>query len=358
LKNTICLSRDNTVFVSQHIGDLENLATLQVFEHTIRHLQTINQISPQYVIYDLHPDYLSTQWALENMPEKCHGVQHHYAHILSVMAESGLTEPVIGVALDGTGFGTDGTIWGGEILVSDVHTFKRVAHFEKKALPGGEKAINEPWRMAVSYLLQGSETDDSPAINSFPGRIKEIKILKQMIEKGINSPQTSSCGRLFDAVAALLGLKTEVAYEGQAAVVLEHTARKSDSSKLPDIGNIIINKTDNIYQLCAGELIDQIVQHKQQGSAVSPIAMAFHQVLISGLLAVVSEISVEYNIKKVALSGGCFQNMILLSGLHSGLEARGLSVYINRQVPANDGGISLGQAYWGMINCAGNQAIE
>jgi hydrogenase maturation protein HypF len=207
LKNTVCLTKDNLAFLSQHIGDLENLQTLDAFEHTIDHLQKIFQIDPICIIHDLHPEYLSSKWALENINIAAKSIQHHYAHILSVMAEHNIIDEVIGFALDGAGFGEDGAIWGGEVMVCNLASYKRIAHFEYIPLPGGEKAILEPWRMSVSYLLKYL-TDGFEVANSFfKDRSAQINIIRQAIEKNINAPVTSSCGRLFDAVAAILGIR-------------------------------------------------------------------------------------------------------------------------------------------------------
>ncbi len=351
LKNTVCVTRDNLAFVSQHIGDLENLQTLAVFEQTIIHLQKINDIEPQSVIHDLHPEYLSTKWAHENTSARRFGVQHHYAHILSVMAEHGLRERVIGVALDGTGYGSDGSVWGGEILTCDENSFSRAAHFEYRAMPGGEKAIKEPWRMAASYILADDNLENNVLMRLFPERDTECKLINKMIERNLNSPLTSSCGRLFDAVAAILGLRDTVSYEGQAAIILESLARDASTDVLPDIGQIeIIEDGDNLV-LSPKQIIRFLIAEKLSGAPVAGLSLAFHSALISGLAEGVKRIKSITGINKVALSGGCFQNFILLEGLHDNLEKSGFQVYINREVPANDGGISLGQAYWGMNNC-------
>jgi hydrogenase maturation protein HypF len=364
LKNTICLTKDNLAFISQHIGDLENVTTLQVFEQTIQHLQKLMEIEPQHIIHDLHPDYLSTKWVQENARIPFSGLQHHYAHILSVMAECGLEQPVIGLALDGAGYGPDGTIWGGEVLLCDLHEFQRYGHFENVPMPGGEQAILQPWRMAAAYLKQYCTESGKLIRQFFPHQGQQLDLLDQMLIKKINSPLTSSCGRLFDAVAALLGLKNTVAYEGQAAIILEAQCEKP-AYRLPavrhgqvevkakdtlDIGEILIKKMDGCYLLSAEEIIPKIVKYKLQNRNVALLSNAFHNRLIAGLVKIIIQAQKETDINIVALSGGCFQNMILLENLVQHLQAQGLIVYYNTQVPANDGGISLGQAYWGMHN--------
>jgi hydrogenase maturation protein HypF len=227
LKNTVCLTKDNLAFLSQHIGDLENLKTFKAFEHTIDHLKNLFEVEPECVICDLHPEYLSTKWSQEDVEIPAKSVQHHFAHILSVMAEHDIEDDIIGFALDGTGYGDDGMIWGGEILVCNLKSFRRMAHFEYLPMPGGDRAILEPWRMAVSYLHKYFENSMDLANSFFRDRTDQISLISQAIEKKINSPYTSSCGRLFDAIAAILGIRDTVAYEGQAAIMLEALAIKA-----------------------------------------------------------------------------------------------------------------------------------
>ncbi|MGD8987083.1 MAG: carbamoyltransferase HypF, partial [Syntrophobacterales bacterium] len=223
LKGTICLTKENRAFVGQHIGDLENLETLQFLEQTVDHLRRILEVSPRLLVHDLHPDYLTTQVAEAQDELPTLAVQHHHAHVVSCMAEHGLKDKVLGLALDGTGFGADGTVWGGEILVSDESSYERVAHFEYVPMPGGAKAIKEPWRMAVAYLWAtfGEDIfqDEVQLLERWDRH--QIGVLLQMMQRGVNSPLTSSCGRLFDGVAAIAGLKDRIAYEGQAAIELE-----------------------------------------------------------------------------------------------------------------------------------------
>ncbi|RKY87220.1 carbamoyltransferase HypF, partial [candidate division KSB1 bacterium] len=224
LKNTICLTKGDKAFLSQHIGDMENYETLKSFEKSIEHLKNILEIEPEIIAYDLHPDYLSTKYALNLRNKKLIGVQHHFAHILSCMAENQLEETVIGISIDGTGYGTDGNIWGGEFLIVSEDDFERVAHFEYVPMPGGEKAIKEPWRMGLSYLYHtyGDELNNLDIKFLREIDTNDKRIILRMIEKNINSPLTSSCGRLFDGVASLISIRQNVKFEGQAAIELEN----------------------------------------------------------------------------------------------------------------------------------------
>ena len=350
LKNTVCLTRENLAFLSQHIGDLENLQTLHVFEQTIDHLQTLFEVKPEYIVHDLHPEYMSTKWVEEETTVPHRSIQHHYAHILSVMAEFGIEKDIIGIALDGAGFGEDRAIWGGEVLLCNLHTYKRLAYFDYLPMPGGEKSIIEPWRMAVSYLLKYFENGSDLAVSFFGNKSFSINIIEQMIEKRLNTPMTSSCGRLFDAVAAILGLRTTVAYEGQAAVILESIAEKTTSDFL-NIGKIEIVPENGHWILDPNEIMHNIVKYKINGKPLANISRAFHNALIDVFLRLVHILREQIDTDVIALSGGCFQNMRLLTGLYQQLEQRGFRVFTNKEVPVNDGGISLGQAYWGMHNC-------
>jgi hydrogenase maturation protein HypF len=349
LKNTVCITRGNLAFMSQHIGDLENLQTLNAFGHTIEHLSKIYEIDPGCIIHDLHPEYLSTKWAQEreNLPKKA--IQHHYAHILSVMAEHTLEDDVIGIALDGTGYGEDGAIWGGEVMVANNQSFKRTAHFEYLPMPGGEKAIMEPWRMAVSYLDKYMDDGREIAHSLFESRSEKLKIVFQAIDRSINTPQTSSCGRLFDAVAAILGIRNDVAYEGQAAILLEsHATKLSDDE--PNLGSFELIKKDDQYVISPNKIIQKIVELRRSNRDIPGICIAFHMALVGVFTQIADRVRSQTSINQVALSGGCFQNMLLLKELSERLEDKGFTVLTNKEVPVNDGGLSLGQAYWGMHN--------
>lgn len=286
LKNTICLTRDNSAFMSQHIGDLENLETLQAFENTIQHLQNLFEIEPKHIIYDLHPEYLSSKWVQDNASLPSFPIQHHYAHILSVMAEHDLSENIMGFALDGTGYGEDGAIWGGEILLCNHSTYSRLAYFDYVSMPGGDAAIKEPWRMAASYLQKNLNNGEHIALELFPDKSSQLNIIRQMIERRVNTPMTSSCGRLFDAVAAILGLRDEVAYEGQAAIMLEAVAHKSRHN-FPLIAPFEVEKKDDMRVICSNEIFEDIVKFKKQGMDIANISLAFHNALIDVFLQIV-----------------------------------------------------------------------
>jgi len=341
LKNTICITKEDRAFLSQHIGDLENIATYEFFQLTVRHMKRILDIHPEIVACDLHPDYMSTRYAMEQDKVEKVRVQHHHAHIVSCMAENKLNGDVIGLSFDGTGYGTDGAIWGGEIFVADEEKFTRKAHISYVPMPGGAAAIKEPWRMAVSYLYEafGQEFKSLrlPGLNKFDE--KKIKIIAEMIEKKVNSPDTSSLGRLFDAIAAICGIRDTVHFEGQAAIELEMAA----GEKTNDIYDYEWTSGD-IYRILPGPVIRGVVKDIENGVDICRISSKFHQTLVSLFSDLCETIRKETKLKRVVLSGGVFQNSLLLTGLFNALEKKDFKVYTHRLVPANDGGISLGQA--------------
>jgi hydrogenase maturation protein HypF len=341
LKNTICLTRGNQAFVSQHIGDLENTATEDFFRLTIQHMQRILKIEPEIIAYDLHPDYLSTRWALEQEGVQKTAVQHHHAHVVSAMAENRIDGPVIGLAFDGTGYGSDGAIWGGEVLVADEQTFDRAAYFAYLPMPGSVAAIKQPWRMGLSYLYAayGDALADLPLpfLRGIEG--KRTAIILEMIKKRINAPLTSSLGRLFDGVAALIGLRNEVAFEGQAAMELEMTAASS-----ADHAYELNWSAGAPMQISTTPIIRGVVEDLLQGTAPAVISARFHLTLVRLFTDLCDQLRRDTGLTRVVLSGGVFQNAILLRGLVRALEGKKLKVYTHTQVPANDGGISLGQA--------------
>ena len=342
LKNTFCLGKGRQAFISHHIGDLENLETLTSFREGIEHFQRLFDIYPEAIAYDLHPEYLATKYALDtDIPHKI-GVQHHHAHIASVLAEHGLSGPVIGIAADGTGYGTDGAVWGCELLVADLLGFERFAHLDYVPLPGGEQAVHQPWRMAATYLARAYGEAFLDLDIPFVRQLDRAKwrILAQMIARNINSPQTSSLGRLFDAVAALLGLRSEVMYEGQAAIELEvqaALAEFTEPTELYPFGDT----TPAILDV--NPMIRAIVYDIQQGVPTAQIAGRFHRSLAELLARACLRVGEQTGLNVVALSGGVFQNRLLLEQLLQRLEEMAFQVYINQRVPPNDGGLSLGQ---------------
>ena len=341
LKNTICLTKGDKAFLSQHIGDLENMATLDFFKLTVAHLERILEIQPNIIACDMHPDYLSTRYAKEQTQIPVIEVQHHHAHILSCMAEHKLEGAVIGLAFDGTGYGTDGTIWGGEGLVAEAKQFKRVAHLAEPPMPGSSAAIKEPWRMALSYLHatygDNLQNLDLPMLKQIEAQ--KINIIVEMMEKGVNCPSTSSLGRLFDAVAAIAGIRQQVNFEGQAAMELEMLADGQNDS----IYDIQWTSQTPI-KILPQTIIKGVVQDIQNGMSAADISVRFHRTLIVLFGEICATIRRDTDLNRVVLSGGCFQNSLLLKGLIGQLEAQHFEVFAHRQVPANDGGIALGQA--------------
>ncbi|MGZ3622239.1 MAG: carbamoyltransferase HypF [Ktedonobacteraceae bacterium] len=349
LKNTFCLGKGRQALLSHHIGDLENLETLTSFREGIEHFQRIFDIHPEAVAYDLHPEYLATKYALDtNIPQKI-GVQHHHAHIASVLAEHGLQGPIIGIAADGTGYGTDGAVWGCEIMKAELSGFERLAHLDYMPLPGGEQAVHQPWRMAAVNLAQAYGNAFSELDIPFVQQLDHSKwgILTQMIAQQINCPPTSSLGRLFDAVAALIGLRSTVLYEGQAAIELEILARQHEGSiyKQPsDFYPFTLRNRDKMPAILdVAPMFRAIVYDIQQGVLTSHIARRFHYSISELLATACSSAREQTGLHAVALSGGVFQNQLLLERLVQRLEEMAFQVYINRRVPPNDGGISLGQ---------------
>ena len=351
LKNTICLTKKNRAFLSQHVGDMEKLETLEFFQLTLSHLRRILEIEPRVLAHDLHPDYLSSKFAHEQKDIPTMAVQHHHAHIVSCLAENGIKGPVIGIALDGTGLGSDGQIWGGEVLLAGLTSFKRAAHLDYVSQPGGDAAVGFPWRMGLSYLFKTYEEDLFSLPIKFVRGLDEqdAKIIVRMARKKINSPSTSSCGRLFDAVSSLIGLRHKVAYEGQAAVELEMCQNLKEDGKYP----WGIEERNRQLILLTSEMIHSIVEDIKKGRSRGTISRRFHNTLMDMFTGACLRLRDESGINLVAMSGGAFQNMTLLKGLTQSLTSRGFRVYTHRLVPANDGGLSLGQAV-----CAGMRYLN
>jgi hydrogenase maturation protein HypF len=342
LKNTFCLARGDHAFISHHIGDLENLETLLSFEHGIDHFKRLFNMRPEVIVHDLHPEYISTKYAMALDDELVKiGVQHHHAHIVSCMADNGVDGEVIGVAMDGLGFGTDGRLWGGEFLVVDFARAERVAHLEYTPMPGGTKAIREPWRMAMSYLHRalGDEVLDLD-LDFVRRRDRRVWArLRRIIEQGMNSPETSSMGRLFDAVASLTGMRDVAHYEGQAAIELEMMADESQGGGYEfDHSGEIIGPAPVIRDIVA-DLVRRV--------PATAIAAKFHNAVAGMIFQVARRIRAERGLNRVALSGGVFQNRLLLKRTTRLLEAAGFEVFTHGRVPPNDGGIALGQAVVG-----------
>ncbi|MGO9608168.1 MAG: carbamoyltransferase HypF [Verrucomicrobiia bacterium] len=336
LKNTFCLVRDGHAFLSQHIGDLKDFKTYDYFSSEIESWKQLMRIEPQVIAHDLHPGYLSTRFATRSpIPHKI-GVQHHHAHIASVMAEHDLHEPVIGVALDGTGYGTDDTIWGGEFMVADRCDFERVAHFKHYRLPGGDKGVEEPWRMAASVLT--AEGLNEAALRKFSPAKR--RLVQKMIATGFNSPLTSSAGRLFDAVAAILGLCDVTTYEAQAAIRLESIADPRVTDRYP----FAVQTGDRPWVLDFGPTIRAILDQRRLGVAVGEISAKFHNTIAASVLDTCRFLRGQRNLNVVALSGGVFQNELLLRRTVEALQSRHFRVFTNTAVPPNDGGLALGQA--------------
>ncbi len=343
LKNTICYTRGDTAFLSQHVGDLENIESYGFFGETVHHLGQILEIKPEAIAYDLHPGYFSTQWAKKQTGLKLIGVQHHHAHIASCMAENRLDGKVIGFALDGTGYGTDGHIWGGEVLVTDYGGFERAAHLEYVAMAGGEAAIREPWRMAISYLRHHFGRDFIARDLAFlrDRNHRSVELICQALEKNINSPLTSSAGRLFDAVSALCGVRSTANYEGQAAIELEMAIDPAgDDASYPfefkdEGGRILIG---------ARPLFEAILADLAGGSSARLISRRFHNGMANALAEVARRVRKRTGLNRVCLSGGTFQNLYLLTKFQSLLQGDNFQVFTHSEVPAGDGGLSLGQA--------------
>ena len=355
LKNTFCLAKEHRAFVSQHIGDLENAETLCSFTEGIAHFTRLFDVIPQVVAYDLHPEYLSTKYALDLDGVDLVGVQHHHAHIASCLADNGADGPVIGVAFDGTGYGTDGTIWGGEFLVTDLAAFSRAGHLATVPMPGGAAAIRQPWRMAAAYLGQLAVGRDAASLPVAQRNAARWEAVVSMARRGINAPLTSSAGRLFDAAAALLGVRDEISYEGQAAIELEQLADPGEpgayaAAIAPGAG------PGEPFRASGPDLIGAVLADLAAGVAREVVAARFH----NGLAALIEDGCVllreQHGLDTVALSGGVFQNLLLLGATVSRLEARGFTVITHSRVPCNDGGISLGQAVVAAARVRGDTA--
>jgi len=353
LKGTFALGHDHHAFVSHHMGDLDHYEAACAFERDVALYESLFDCRPRRIAHDLHPDYISTRYAgrraasegLELVP-----VQHHHAHMASCMAENGLNERVIGVSFDGTGFGLDGSVWGGEFLVGDYKTFRRGAHLRYVAMPGGERAIREPWRMAVAHML-----DAQTGCASFERRVPSasIKLVQAMIAKRVNSPLTSSAGRLFDAVASIIGLRDQVSFEGQAAMQLEWEASAAQSDSTYPFELIMpTNPGADAIVIDTRPMIAAICKDADSEKSVGIISRQFHLSLAKMIACGCMSLRNEFGLEAVVLSGGAFMNALLTTEASALLKRRGFRVYRHRVVPPNDGGLSLGQ-----LAVAAHQAV-
>ncbi|NDV21578.1 carbamoyltransferase HypF [Desulfovibrio sp. JC022] len=348
LKNTLCLTKGDQAFSSQHIGDMQNLETANFWKEIRLHLQSILKVKPQLIVHDLHPDYLTTGLAEEiSLAEgiETTALQHHYAHIHAVLAENKHQGPALGLALDGTGLGEDRTIWGGECLLVDNEKLehKRLARFTHLRLPGGEAAVREPWRIAYAAAKEfGLDAN----VISIPEQFQSgLKMFDQVLEKNINCPLTSSCGRLFDAVSAMLGLCPAISYEGQAAIILEKVQDMTETEAY----ECPLDQSAESYEIRTSELFKQAFADFRNGISPAKISRRFHRGLILGLADCAEAIAKQTGIKTVGLSGGVMQNLTIAVELPEELQKRGLTPLVHRHLPPNDGCISLGQAVYGQL---------
>jgi hydrogenase maturation protein HypF len=341
LKNTIALTVGDNVFVSQHIGDLESAEASEAFRRTVSDFESLYGADYEQVVADRHPDYFSTHFA-KTLGVSLVTVQHHHAHVVSCMADNDLEGPVLGVCWDGTGYGTDGNVWGGEFLWANTDSFERAAHFRPFKLPGGDQAVREPRRAALGLLheLLGEVDFEQKApevlLESFSE--SELRVLRQMVVKGLNSPWTTSVGRIFDAVASLTGLRQTCTYEGQAAIELEHALVGGDEAEVypfrlnESVGSGIVVDWEPALMALLGDVGNNV--------SIGEISARFHNTLVEVIWKVADRIGEE----KVVLTGGCFQNLYLTEKAVRGLESRGFRAYWHQRIPPNDAGISLGQA--------------
>jgi len=347
LKNTFCLTRDRYAFLSQHIGDMENYETLRFFEQMVEQLKCTFRIEPEIIAHDMHPAYLSTRYAREQFATRDSQltIQHHHAHIASCMAENGLTgeQPVIGVAFDGTGYGTDGAIWGGEFLIADYASFRRAAHLKYTPLPGGDGAIRRPYRIALAHLWAAGvpwEERLPPVAAASPA---ERAILARQLERGVNTVPTSSIGRLFDAVSALAGVRQEINYEAQAAIELEMLVEEAMEETYTFGLEGGSGSELELEEVDAIPVIRAVAADVRAGTPAGVVAAKFHGGLAAMIRDVCLRLREETGLNKVALSGGVFQNVTLLRRTVPLLQEAGFTVYTHHLVPPNDGGVSLGQ---------------
>jgi hydrogenase maturation protein HypF len=346
LKSTVSVAKKSLVVCSHHIGDLEHLATYQAFLQATVHLCRLFGIEPEVVAHDLHPEYLSTKHALDLDLEPW-PVQHHHAHIASCLAEHGHTGTVLGIAFDGLGYGTDGTMWGGEFLVADFNGFERAAHLQPVPMPGGAAAVREPWRMALAWTVRAAGADAAARLGAaLDPRWSQVLPLALADSERRHSILTTSVGRLFDAVAVLVGLRSQVTYEGQAAIELEVLARSVPRTSAPQYPTEIVEAAspEGFDVLDPSPLIATVLTEVERGTDRSVIAAGFHEGLGRATAALGARLARRHGLDTVALSGGVFQNVRFSDIVEDALATEGLTVLVHESVPPNDGGISVGQA--------------
>jgi hydrogenase maturation protein HypF len=350
LKNTFCLAKGEHAVLSHHIGDLENAETLRSFTDGIEHFRRLFDIDPRLVAHDLHPDYLSTKYAAELVGVELVGVQHHHAHIASCLADNAEDGPVIGVAFDGTGFGSDGTIWGGEFLIADLASFERAGCLDPVPMPGGAAAIRQPWRMTAAYLAASYPAGLPAGLAVRDRNQQHWAAVTAMAARDLNAPLTSSAGRLFDAVAALLGVRDAINYEGQAAIELEQLTDASERSSYPaTVRSQAVPAGGSRaggggLRVAGADLVCAAAEDLAAGVPVPIIAARFHNGVATAIVTVCARLRDQTGLTVVALSGGVFQNLLLTSQVVTRLTDEGFRVLVHSRVPCNDGGISLGQA--------------
>jgi hydrogenase maturation protein HypF len=335
LVNCFCIGKMDQAILSQHIGDLKNLETLEFYQESVERFKKLFRFEPQLAVMDMHPDYLSSKFVSE-MGIPYIAVQHHHAHIASCMVENGLDEKVIGISFDGSGLGDDGNIWGGEFFIADLENYERSTHFEYIQQPGGDASNHHPWRMMLSYLFH--YFGENVALD-FPFLFEkieqnEIKLVLSMLKNKLNSPLTSSAGRLFDAVSALLGVIHHTSYHAEAPMRLEAIA----NAEMDEHYRFEIKE-----EICFQETFKEMITDIEAKIPISIIAGKFHQTFVEVILTVACQIRKKTTLNKVVLSGGTFQNRIILGKTEIALQNAGFEVYTQSNVPSNDGGIALGQ---------------
>ena len=344
-RNSVCFTKDGWAYLSQHVGNLKSAEAFEFFLEALTRLKKIFKIEPELVVHDMHPEFLNTKYA-EHLNLPLLPVQHHHAHIASCMAENALDDKVIGIALDGTGYGTDGHIWGGEFMVADLTDFERVAHLAYTPMPGADLAVKEPQRMAGAFLYSayGDEIFDLELDVLKRMGEEKLKLVVQMIKQGVNSPFGSGCGRLFDAVASILGICDKISYEAQGPIELEVISDAEEKA----LYSYDFQIEDDSMIIDPGEIFRGIVNDIKSGVTAAAISGKFHNTVVDFSVETAKRIRESYNLDRVALSGGVFQNRLLLEKMLGRLEDESFRVYINSNVPPNDGGISFGQAAIGL----------